>query len=130
MTADLWCLIVLALWGVALVQIEVAGKTKAAGTDWNVGNRATEPKFPDWVNRCGRALGNHKENFPVFLTAVLVVHLAGKEDKISDIGCVVFVIFRVLHGLIYIAGVTKVRSAMFIAGALAQLVILSRLVMT
>lgn len=130
MTADLWCLIITALWGVALAQIEVAGKTKAAGAAWNIGNRATEPTFPEWVNRASRALANHKENFPVFLTAVLVVHLAGKEDKVSDIGCVVFVIARVLHGLVYIAGITKVRSAVFLVGAAAVLVILSRLVMT
>lgn len=127
MSTDLWCLVVNALWGVVLVQAEVAGKTKAAGKEWNVGNREKEPVFPDWVNRTGRALNNHKEAFPLFLTTVLVVHLSGAADRTSAIACIVYVVARAAHGLLYMAGITKVRSAAFLVGIGAVVVLLSRL---
>jgi uncharacterized MAPEG superfamily protein len=127
MSIDLWCLVANALWGVVLVQAEVTGKTKAAGREWNMGNREKEPTFPDWVNRTGRALHNHKETFPLFLTAVLVVHLSGAADRVSAIACITYVIARAAHGLLYMGGITKVRSAAFLVGAGAVLVLLSRL---
>jgi uncharacterized MAPEG superfamily protein len=127
MSTDLWCLVANALWGVVLIQAEVLGKTKAAGRDWNIGNRDTEPTFPAWVNRATRALNNHKEAFPLFLTAVLVVHVSGAADRTSAIASVVYVIARVAHGLLYIGGVTKFRSAAFIVGFGAVIVLLSRL---
>jgi uncharacterized MAPEG superfamily protein len=127
MSTDLWCLVFNSLWGVVLVQAEVFGKTKAAGTEWNLGNREREPEFPDWVKRTGRALNNHKETFPLFLVAVLVVHLSGAADHTSAIACVAYCIARCVHAIVYMAGITKVRSAAFIAGAISVLVILSRL---
>jgi len=127
MSTDLWCLVIHALWGVALIQLEVFGKTRAAGLAWNIGNRDAEPKFPDWVNRTGRALANHKENFPLFLTAVLVVHVSGAEDHTTAIASVVYVVARFAHGIVYVAGITRLRSLCFIVGAIAILVLLSRL---
>ena len=127
MTIDLACLAGNALWGFVLVLIEIFGKTKIAGKAWNAGNREKEPTFPPWIDRAGRALGNHKENFPLFLTAVVVVHLAGKQDKVSAIAALVYVAARLAHGLLYIGGVTKVRTMAFSVGAIATLVIFSRL---
>ena len=113
MTTDLWCLVAVALWGVVLVYVEVFGKTRAAGLDWNAGNRATEPTVPAWVDRASRALANHKENFPLFLTAVVVVHLAGRADARSALASLVFVGARVAHGLLCVAGIAalKVRAS-------------------
>ena len=127
MSTDLWCLVANALWGVVLVQAEVIGKTRAAGKEWNIGNRDTEPEWPAWVKRSAKALANHKENFPLFLTAVLVVHLSGAADRTSAIACIVYVIARAVHGLLYIGGVTKVRSVAFLVGAASVLVLLTRL---
>lgn len=119
MTTELTCLVLNALWGFALVFIEIQGKTRIAGPAWNMGNRDTAPTFPAWIDRTGRALNNHKENFPLFLTAVLVVHLAGRSNKVTAIAAIVYVIARVLHGGLYIAGVERVRTLLFTIGALA-----------
>ena len=127
MSIDLWCLVANAIWGAVLVQVEATGKTRAGGTAWNMGNRETEPEVPEWVKRAGRALANHKEAFPLFLTAVLVVHLSGAADRVSGIACITYVIARAAHGLIYIAGIPKVRSAAFLVGIASVLVLLSRL---
>jgi len=129
MTTDLWCLVVNALWGMALTMIESTSKTRIAGVAWNLGNRETEPEFPPWIKRVGRTLANHKENFPVFLTAVVVVHLAGKNDHASAYAAVGYVIARFLHAGLYIAGITRVRSLVFTVGTVCTLVIVSRLVL-
>ena len=62
-----------------------------------------------------------------FLTAVLVVHLTGVADRTSAIACLVYVVARIAHGLIYIAGIPKIRTLVFGIGALAVLVLLTRL---
>lgn len=129
MTTDLWCLVANAIWGWALVSFEGSAKTRAAGLEWNQGNRETEPDVPAWVKRCGRAIANHKENFPFFLTAVVVVHLAGKADRWSAIAAVLYVIARALHGVLYTAGVTRLRSLAYLVGIGATFAIVSRLVL-
>lgn len=131
MTTDLWCLVANAIWGFVLVVVEVQGKTKAVGPAWNVGNRDVDPDvaIPAWVGRARRALDNHKENFPLFLTAVAVVHLAGRADEVSAIAAIAYVVARVLHAGTYIAGITVVRTIVHIAGLLATAAILSRLVL-
>lgn len=128
MTTDLWCLVANAIWGWILVQIEARGKTAIGGLAWNMGNRDTEPEMPAWVHRVRRAIANHKENFPFFLTAVVVVHLAGKADRVSAIASITYVVARITHGLLYTAGITKIRSAAYLVGLIATLAIFSRLV--
>lgn len=128
MTTELWCLVANALWGWLIVQIEARGKTLIGGIEWNMGNRDTEPPMPAWVHRTRRAIDNHKENFPFFLTAVVVVHLAGKADRVSAIAAIVYVVMRVAHGWLYIAGVTKIRSAAYLFALMATFAIYSRLV--
>lgn len=129
MTTDLWCLVANAIWGWLLVNVEATGTTRAAGREWNLSNRETEPEVPAWVKRVRRAINNHKENFPFFLTAVVVVQLAGKADRVSAIASIVYVFARIAHGLLYTAGITKVRSAAFLFGMVSIFVILSRLVL-
>ncbi len=128
MRIELWCLVVVALWGAGLVMLEILGKTRILGPSWNAGNRAdAERAFPEWIARTGRALNNHKENFPLFATAVLVVHLAGRSDNVSAAAAVVHVAARALHGVVYVAGITHVRTVAFLIGLSSCLVILSRL---
>lgn len=129
MTTDLACLVINALWGLFLVLLEIGGKTRVAGPAWNAGNREQSPEFPEWIDRTSRALGNHKENFPLFLTAVLVVHVAGRADRTSATAAIVYVVARALHALLYIGGVKGLRSVAFAAGVVATLTILSRLVL-
>lgn len=128
MRIELWCLVVVALWGAGLIMLEIVGKTKILGPQWNAGNREdTKQVFPAWIERTGRALHNHKENFPLFATAVLVVHLAGRSDNISAIAAVVYVAARATHGIVYIAGITVLRTLVFLIALAACLVIVSRL---
>jgi uncharacterized MAPEG superfamily protein len=125
---DLACLVVNALWGLFLVTLEVVGKTRVAGREWNLGNRDRQPELPAWLGRTGRALANHKENFPLFLTAVVVTQLAHRADGITAAAAVVYVVARAAHALLYIGGITGARSAAHVVSVLAVLTILSQFV--
>jgi uncharacterized MAPEG superfamily protein len=127
MTTDLWCLVANAVWGLGLITVEITGKTKIAGVSWNKGNRDDAPQFPSWIKRTSNALANHKENFSLFMVAVLVVHLAGKADHVSALGALGYVVARALHAMLYIGGVTGLRTVAWLAGLASVLVVLSRL---
>jgi uncharacterized MAPEG superfamily protein len=128
MRIELICLVINALWGFGLVSLEINAKTRIAGLAWNLGNRAANPaEFPDWIDRVGRALANHKENFPLFLTSVVVAVLTGHVNQVTAIAAIVYVIARALHGIVYIAGITGLRTAVWIVGSLSTLTIFSQL---
>lgn len=127
MTIDLWCLVATALLGLVLTSIEIIGKTRIAGPKWNAGNREEAPSFPPWIGRAGRTIANHKENFPLFATAVIVVHLAGRADTVSALASETYVAARAVYAGLYIGGVQRVRSLVFLIGLGATLAIFSRL---
>jgi len=128
MRIELICLVANALWGFGLVFLEVNAKTRVAGLAWNMGNRDDSgPAFPAWIDRCGRALANHKENFPLFLTAVVVAVLTGHVNQVTAAAAIVYAVARALHAMFYIGGITRVRSAVWIIGSLATLTIFSQL---
>ena len=81
------------------------------------------------MKRASRALANHKENLLLFMVAVLVVQVAGKADRVSAIAAIVYVCARIAHGLLYVFGITKIRSAAYLVGLGATIAILSRLVL-
>ncbi len=128
MTTELACLVLSALWGFVLVQIEALGKIHAGGLAWATGNRDAQPALPAWTQRAGRALANHKENFPLFATAIVAVLLAGKTDTVTKDAAIAFVVLRALHGLTYIAGIQRLRTLLWTASLVAALAIMSQLV--
>ena len=128
MTVDLGCLVANALWGLLLVLVEIGGKTRVAGPKWNTGNRDGAPAFPAWVDRAGRALGNHKENFPLFATAVLVLAVLRRNDGATAVAAIVYAVARALHGLVYLAGITGLRSLVYVVGVAAILFLYAKIV--
>ena len=128
MTTELACLVLSALWGGVLVQIEALGKIRAGGLAWATSNRDAQPARPAWNLRAGRALANHQENFPLFATAIVAVLLAGKTDTVTRYAAIAFVALRALHGLTYIAGIQGLRTVLWIASLLAALAVMSQLV--
>ncbi len=121
MTTELW--MVVAAVGVAWAQIMVAATPGLLRDPMrSFGNRDTEAAQPEWVRRMERASNNMKENLPLFVALVLVVHAAGAENVRSAVGAQVFVVARVLYAVAYTAGIVYVRTLLWgvsIAGMLA-----------
>jgi uncharacterized MAPEG superfamily protein len=61
-----------------------------------------------------RASNNMKENLPLFVAIVLVVQAAGLANGTSALGAEIFLGARVLHAIVYIAGVPFVRTGVWL----------------
>ena len=72
--------------------------------------------LPDWAKRCYRAHMNLVENLAPFAALVLVLNVSGKADAATVTACAVFFLARVVHALIYVAGIPYVRTASFAIG--------------
>lgn len=110
MTQELLLLVLTAAWTFLLVQVHALGRLSSAGMEWGLGNRETLPETPEWVDRLDRARLNMYENLPLFMIVVLVAHLAGIHNGMTVAGAALFLACRVLHALLYVAGVTKLRT--------------------
>lgn len=95
------------------------------GLTWGMGNRDGEKvALPAWSLRAERAHANLLENLAPFAILVLVAHLSGQASDVTALAARIFFWARVAHALVYIAGITRVRTAVFFAGLGAELVIL------
>ncbi len=96
-----------------LVQIVIASHAASLqrGYRWTASARDAEvPPLTGVAGRLERALRNFLETFPVFVAAVLVVHVMGREGSLSAWGAVLYVAARLVYLPLYAAGVPLVRS--------------------
>lgn len=68
------------------------------------------------VQRANAAQLNAFEAFPAFAAGVVLAHVANVPDARIATLAVVFVIARILHGLVYVTGFPIVRSLMWFVG--------------
>ena len=129
MTVDLWALAITAVWSLVLTLPAMLGVlTAGGGSSYALGNRdGAPPSASDWVGRAQRAHRNMVENIGPFAMLVLVAHLAGKNNAITAAASVTFLALRVLHAIVYIAGITKIRTVIFLGSVVSLLVIFSQL---
>jgi len=109
-----------------LVQIVIASHAGSLqrGYRWTASARDAEvPPLTAVAGRLERALRNFLETFPVFVAAVLVVHLLGREGALSKWGAVLYFTARLVYLPLYAAGVPVVRSLVWNA-AFAGVVLL------
>ena len=81
-------------------------------------------EFPHWVRRADRAHINLVEQFGAFAGLVVVAHLTGVHNALAVWCVTVFFWARILHAIVYIAGVTQfsARTVIFTIGFLALIV--------
>ncbi len=125
MTTDLWMLV----WSAVLcLVIPYPGVTvllqMPGGPTWGFGNRDTDFTVPPWILRTRRAHANMVENLLPFACLVLVAHLGGKANATTAFASQLFLVARIAYTLVYMAGIPLLRTLLFSAGVLAQLMIL------
>lgn len=112
-TTDLWMLVASVVWTWLLI-MAAAGPTFLKNPLWSLGARDGKDPAPEgWAARLRRASANMNENLPLFATLVLVAHVAGEADRLSAIGAQVFFFSRVLHAIIYVAGIPHIRTVIW-----------------
>lgn len=101
-----------------IVQLFVAivGALGQKGLPWAAGNRDGAVEFEGWGGRAVRAHHNMLENLPLFAAAVLIAHVAGRENATTHLGAQLFIWGRLAYAVIYVAGVPWLRTAAFAVG--------------
>jgi uncharacterized MAPEG superfamily protein len=67
------------------------------------------------------------ENLAPFAALVLVAHVAGAANATTAIGAAIFFWARLVHALVFIAGLPWVRTLAFIVGLAGELLILAQI---
>ncbi|MDB5422078.1 MAG: hypothetical protein JWR59_2025 [Brevundimonas sp.] len=115
----------------AIIQIAVAGAARTAelGVKWNAGPR-DEPAPPPGklAGRLMRAQANLFETLPLFIGAVIMAHLAGKDGGALTLwGTHLYLFARVLYVPLYALGVTGLRTLAFIVSLAGLIMVIAAL---
>ena len=112
MTFAFWCVAIAA--SLPLVWIGYA-KVGAGGYD-NANPRVWRTELTGKLQRAASAETNAYEAFPPFAAAVIIAHLAGAQQWLVDLLAGVFVVARILHGILYISDRDLYRSLIWTTG--------------
>ena len=117
MTSTLTLVIYMAIltWLTVLLAslIRVKGWTPS-GTMMALGNRDKLPEATPFAGRAERAARNTLENFVLFAAIALVAHAAGATSPRIAMGAQIFFWARVLYVPVYCAGITYLRTAIWV----------------
>jgi uncharacterized MAPEG superfamily protein len=128
LTTDLRMLVYTGVLTLLIPMVYLVGRVRTpGGSAWGLGNRDQPMQFPGWSQRAERAHANLVENLAPFAILVLVAHLSGQANDLTAIGARIFFWARVAHAVIYIAGVTRVRTLIFLVGLAAEILIVSQI---
>jgi uncharacterized MAPEG superfamily protein len=84
-----------------------------------------DPSFapdPAWAERARRAHANAIENLAVFAPLVVVAALTGVTTQGTLLAAKLYLAARLVHYLVYAAGIPVIRTLMFLAGWVATLI--------
>ncbi len=113
MTTDLLMLAYSAVLCLVLAFPYTIGLNKTFGLPILIGNRENFPTVEGWIGRGKRAHMNMIENLAPFAALVLIAHVTGKADASTALGAQLFFWARLVHAVVYIAGLPWIRTAAY-----------------
>lgn len=112
----------------AIVQIAAAAivRTVETGAKWNAGPRDGEaPPVGKWAGRLMRAQANLFETLPLFVGAVIMAHIVGKDGGVLTLwGTHLYLFARIVYVPLYAFGVTGLRSLAFIVSLVGLIMVI------
>lgn len=111
----------------ALIQVLLPSvlRTRETGIGYNASAR-DQPGPPQrkFTGRLFRAQSNLYETLPVFAAAVLIAHVAGRENALTLSGAWMYLIARVVYLPLYAFGVPFLRSLAWLVSLLGIILVL------
>jgi uncharacterized MAPEG superfamily protein len=102
-------------------------RTRQYGLDWNTGPRDGEmPPLSPVAERLRRAQDNLFETLPLFIGAILIAHVAGRDSRWTVIGAHVYFWGRVAYVPLYAFGVRQIRSLVWLVSTAGLAIIVIR----
>jgi uncharacterized MAPEG superfamily protein len=89
------------------------------------GSAPDSSSLSTWAQRASKAHTNAIENLAIFAPIVLTAHALGISNAATKAAVVVYFFARLLHFVVYSAGVPVARTLTFTAGWLAQIAIIA-----
>lgn len=115
----------------ALVQICAAGAARTAelGGKWNAGPRDGEAPPPGKLaGRLMRAQANLFETLPLFIGAVIMAHVAGKDGThLTLVGTHLYLFGRLIYLPLYALGVPYLRSLVWLVATAGLVMVIAAL---
>lgn len=127
MTTDLQMLLAASLLSLLQFVPYFLAYLKHWGISGIVGNRENLPALPAWANRAKDAQSNLNENLIHFAAFVLIAHVLGLSNEMSALGASIFFYSRLAYWVIYIAGITWLRTMAFMAGLVGEILVILQL---
>jgi len=113
-----WCVLV-----AALLPIFWAGYAKAGGRVDNHCPRESIDSLPPQYRRAYAAHTNAYENFPFFAAAVIIAVTQGAPLATINTFAAVYLVLRVVHGILYVGNLSTARSIVYGLALLANIAI-------
>ena len=101
---------------------------KTGGMARAFGNRDDLPEPTPLAGRADRAAKNMVENLAMFVALVAAVHFAGKSGEQATLGANIFFWSRLAFWPCYLAGITHLRTLIWLASILGMAMIAATLV--
>lgn len=111
----------------ALIQVLLPSvvRTRETGIGYEAGPRdSAGPPQRKITGRLFRAQANLFETLPIFVAAILIVHVAGRENVLSLYGAWIYLVARVVYVPLYAAGIPFLRSVAWVASVVGILLVL------
>ena len=119
MTFAYWCVAL-----AAFLPLVWVGAAKVGGEGYdNAKPRIFLRNLTGWPQRANWAQTNAYEAFPPFAAAVIIASLAGANQAVVDVLAGLFLIARILHGLLYILDKPTLRSLVWTIGFFTMIAI-------
>jgi len=126
-TLAYWCVLVASLLPIACAGIAKSGmfgKPLSKGGYDNGNPRNWLARQTDWRARANGAQANSFEALPFFIGAVIIAHQLGAHQARLDILAFLFVVLRIMYIMMYVAGLSSMRTAIWTLALLVNIGIL------
>ena len=119
-------------WTLVLAFVQIllfdVARTGQYGLKWNTGPRdEAMPPLNPRADRLRRAQDNLYETLPLFIAAVLIAHVANRENATTALGAQIYFWGRVVYVPLYAFGVRQVRSLVWLVATAGLVMVASRI---
>ena len=128
MAVELTMLVYSVLLTFVIISVPAMGGILQNGLAAQASARDGLPEPTVFMQRARRLQDNMIENMVLFVPLVLAAHAAGVSTAETVMGAQLFVIARVLHALIYLAGIPWIRPLAWAGGVVGMLMIATALI--
>jgi uncharacterized MAPEG superfamily protein len=119
------------VWSIALTFVQMviaaAATTLQPGPPGKTGNREDADGAIGWAGRVRRAHLDMVANMVLFAPLIVIADVAGRDNRMTEIGAQLFFWTRLAYAIVYIAGVPRLRTAVWSASAVAMVLVFLQL---